>query len=219
MTWTKVGAEFLSDPVMLALPRGARLLAIEATIWANQQSTDGAVPAHILRRITDEDDPEKTARLLVASEVWDERPDGWQIRDFLRDQPSALQVREARERETTRKRIYRERLAKHLAGDHSDCRHGRSPAGTPKGTDAGRDAAPSDRPSDRKGGGRYTQEDQGGAPLGVDAAAAAFEVVAWPIHQCSECSLFSEDDQLVVEDGRFRHRGECPSPREVGAAS
>jgi hypothetical protein len=117
MTWTKLGSEFITDPVMLALPRGARLLHIEATIWSNQHGTDGRIPAHVLRRISDEDETHEAAKALIAAGLWSEQLDGWLIADFLENQPSAEDVERTRHLDRQRQR----RKRQHRNGDHSLC--------------------------------------------------------------------------------------------------
>lgn len=117
MTWTKLGQEFITDPTMLGVPRGARLLHIEATIWSNMHGTDGAVPTHVLTRITDELDIERAVEHLVTAGLWQAIDGGWTLLDFADTQRAAEDVERVRRRNAERQRRYRQ----HSSGDHSLC--------------------------------------------------------------------------------------------------
>lgn len=117
MTWTKLGQEFITDPTMLGVPRGARLLHVEATIYANMHGTDGAIPRHVLQRITDEPDAARAVASLVAAGLWQVDGAGWLLLDFADKQRSAEDVDRLRRRNAERQRRYRQ----HSLGDHSLC--------------------------------------------------------------------------------------------------
>lgn len=168
MTWTKIGDEFLGDPVLLGLPRGIRLLSIEGTIWSNQQGTDGRIPRHMLSRLTDEPDAEGAADQLVTFGKWNATDAGWEIVGFLEDQWSAADVAASRRLAAERNRRYRW----HRQGRHDLCLPGRCPNAS---SHASRDATPSDPsvptdPPDREGGTvtgtKPTRSGRGPAPVG-----------------------------------------------------
>lgn len=117
MTWTKVGESRPRDPRLLKLPRSVRWFWLEATVWCNEHETDGLIPAHALRWITDEEDVPAAAQLLVDVGLWETTDDGYRDVDFLDDQPSADDV--ARTRVLARERQRRQR--QHRQGDHSLC--------------------------------------------------------------------------------------------------
>ncbi len=117
MTWTKLGDDFTDDPALLALPRSVRLVHIEAMVWSNRHGTDGSVPAHALRRVTDDPDPDAAAEHLVARGKWRTVEGGWEIVGFLDDQPAAEDVQRTKELARARQR----RLRQHRNGDHSLC--------------------------------------------------------------------------------------------------
>lgn len=117
MTWTKISDDLPDDPRMLQLPRGVRLLHLEAMVWCNRYGTDGAIPRYGVRRITDEPEPEDAAKHLVSVGLWDDTDDGWEIVGFLDDQPSAADAERTRELAKQRQRRQRQ----HRAGDHSLC--------------------------------------------------------------------------------------------------
>jgi hypothetical protein len=117
MTWTKVGESRPRDPRLTRLPRGVRWLWLEGTVWCNEHETNGQIPGHELRWITDEPDPIAGAALLVEAGLWEVTPDGWRDVDFLNDQPSAEDVERARVLARDRQRRQRQ----HRQGDHTLC--------------------------------------------------------------------------------------------------
>jgi hypothetical protein len=139
MTWTKLTDRFTDDPELLDLPRGARLLYVEALVWSNRAGTDGHIPRRMLLRFTDEPEPETAAGLLVAAGKWTGLEDGWEIVDFLVDQLSAAEVERQRVLNLERTRRWRA----HIAGDHISC----NPDKCNAARNAARDAAPSVTPA------------------------------------------------------------------------
>jgi hypothetical protein len=125
MTWTKLSDVFYDDPALLVLPRGARLMSVEALVWCNKHGTDGAIPAAALSRFTDEPDALAAAEQLVAAGLWSRTDTGFVVVDFLVDQESAAEVEERRVASAFRQR--RSRL--HKGGDHSLCLRGYCPNG------------------------------------------------------------------------------------------
>ena len=80
------------DPRLLGVPRGVRWMYLEGLVWCNQHGTDGFIPDHALRRVTDEEDPGAAADQLVGVGLWVVGNGGWEIVDFTKDQPSAADV-------------------------------------------------------------------------------------------------------------------------------
>jgi hypothetical protein len=120
MVWAKVSDDFNSDPVLLGLPRGVRLLHIEGTVWCCQQLTDGDIPRHMVARFTDEPDPLDGAALLVETGLWAATDTGWAIVGFVDQQRSKAEVMVDRAEALFRKA----RAKAHKAGDHSKCTRG-----------------------------------------------------------------------------------------------
>jgi hypothetical protein len=52
-----VDVAMIEDPRLLTLPRGVRLLYLEALVWSKAHLTDGFIPALALGRLTDQLDP------------------------------------------------------------------------------------------------------------------------------------------------------------------
>lgn len=119
MTWTRLSDDWADREDLLMVSRSARLLDVEAKVWCNKRLRDGALPRHMLNRITDSDNPAADADELVAAGVWTQTDDGWQL-DWT-DQESAERVKERREFNANRQRAFRERGERHSRGDHSLC--------------------------------------------------------------------------------------------------
>jgi hypothetical protein len=117
MTWTKLGDEYLLDPAILKVPRGARLMHIESVIWSNSHGTDGKIPRHMLARFSDEPDTEQAAKELISAGLWDTTEMGWAVVGFLDQQPSAEDVERTGQLVRNRQRRQRQ----HRNGDHSLC--------------------------------------------------------------------------------------------------
>lgn len=120
MTWTKLGDEFADDPRLLSVPRGVRLLHLEALLWCNRHNTDGHLPAAALARLTDQRRPRDAAAQLVIAGLWEQSTapaDGWLLVGFLDDQPSKEDVLRSRDAA----RVRQQRSRQHKVGDHSLC--------------------------------------------------------------------------------------------------
>jgi hypothetical protein len=165
-----VDTAMIEDPRLLALPRGVRLLHIEAMVRSKLMGSDGLIPQAALTRLTDEPNAQAGAALLVSAGVWEPAGDGWQITDFERSQMSAARVQE--KREAAKARYDRWQQA------HSPKRVANATANGP--------ARPA--PPAREGGGQVS----GGMAAGQGAAAAALEVIE--LHSVTdtvECSDYS----------------------------
>jgi hypothetical protein len=144
MTWAKLDDRFHQDPQMMRLARGVRLLYVEGLTYCAQQLTDGFVADYMLRKITDEPDPDTAAAALVDGGLWEpaerDRDKGWQVVDYLVNQSSREDVERQRalSAETTA------RSRRHKAGDHSTCINGRyCPAGEVTRQDGGHSSSQS----------------------------------------------------------------------------
>jgi|GEM_PF-4035224 hypothetical protein len=100
-----VDTAMLEHPDLIRLSRGVRLMYLEALVWSKLHRTDGQIPKHMLRRISDEADVESAARSLVEVQRWEDDGDEWSIVDYLTTQMSAARV--ARRQETARVRFDR----------------------------------------------------------------------------------------------------------------
>lgn len=161
MPYAKLSDTFGSDPLLLTLPRGIRLLWVEGLSYCGQHLTDGLIPRHSLNRITDEPEPLEAAAQLVGAGLWEEVEAGWQMVGYLDHQWSRDKIEQAKAYAAARK----ERNRLHNLGDHSQCLEGRFcpngaiKAGTRDSTRTGQRRSqapiPSDplRPTGRRGEG------------------------------------------------------------------
>lgn len=123
MTWTWLSDTFTDSPHVAALSDAAFRLHICALVWCNRYGTDGAVPRHMVVRLTDAPDPEALVKELLAAQpadqelppLWTETADGWQL-DWDGQQEAAA-VKKRREEWKVRD----QRRRKHNKGDHSMC--------------------------------------------------------------------------------------------------
>lgn len=162
MTWTRLSDNFNDRAYFAELTRSARLLHVEALVWCNGEETDGILPRHMLRRITDSLDVDSDVAELEAAGLWVQEGKVWQI-DWT-DQETADKVQERREAEARKKR----RQRAHNSGDHSFCDPtrcwvltGKSPRDTPGDT-------PGDTPRESRGVSRPSRPDPDPVPSPKD---------------------------------------------------
>ena len=117
MTWAKLSDDFCDHPILLGLPRGVRLLHVEATVWSCKHETDGAIPSAAPPRFTDEPDVDIAVAALVEVGLWEVAERGWQLVDFHKAQRRSADI--AQDRYEAAERQARARA--HREGDHSEC--------------------------------------------------------------------------------------------------
>jgi hypothetical protein len=143
----------IEDPRLVVLPRGVRLLAVEALVWSKLHRTDGFLPRAAVLRMTDEPAPWQAADKLAEAGVWEGTDDGWSIVGFTDSQMSAERVRA--KQEDARKRY-----------DTWQESHRGKRVGNGVTNDSARPAPPAFKGKGQVGG---------GVAAGLEAAAAAFE--------------------------------------------
>jgi hypothetical protein len=121
MTWVKIDVDTLEQPKIMAIPRYARLVHLEAILWSSRQLSDGRIPRHMLDRLTDEPNAVEAAAELVAGRLWRATKTGWQIIGFKDDYMSKDEILEHRKAEADRLRAFRKRAKLHGDGDHTMC--------------------------------------------------------------------------------------------------
>ena len=92
MSWAKIDDGFLDHPKVLRAGEDAAALYLRALIWCARHLTDGAIPREALRAITTKRDAGKLAGMLVAVNLWESTPAGWQVHDYAKHNPSRAQV-------------------------------------------------------------------------------------------------------------------------------
>lgn len=108
MTWAKLDDGITDRPELLALPRDVRLVHIEGSVWSCRHETDGQIARHVLRKVTDQPNPEVAAQALVDAGLWAETDTGWEVTGFLDDQRSAADIEATRELARVRQRRQRQ---------------------------------------------------------------------------------------------------------------
>lgn len=102
MGWVKLDDAFHAHPkVMAAGLEATGLFALSLSYSANYL-TDGNVP-HRWVQMTAGKRAQQLADALVATGLWDPRPNGYQVHDYLEWNMSKAQVLARRERDSTRK--------------------------------------------------------------------------------------------------------------------
>lgn len=96
MTWVKLSDTFAEDPRLDEAGPLALALHVAALCYCGRQLTDGRLPRGTMRRLQALDDPDAVAARLVAVGMWREMPDGFELVDYLRDQPSREHVEAVR---------------------------------------------------------------------------------------------------------------------------
>jgi hypothetical protein len=139
-----IGLHDLESPALIHLPRGVRLLHVEALAWCSLRRTDGVLAFAALPRATDEPDAMSAAAQLVAAGVWEETPTGWRIVGYLDTQISASEIAlvEARNRANWR------RQKAHQRCDHALCNPARCSQRADKSADTRVDRAADARRTD-----------------------------------------------------------------------
>lgn len=185
MTWTRLSDDFTDRPEVVRPGRSARFLHVEALVWCNRQLTDGALPDHMVARITDSADVDRDVAELADTGLWTRLPsgDGWQV-DWT-DQETAEVVKDRKEANAARQRLFNERRRLHARGDHSIChpmgcevlRRNASPNAsvTPSVTGPPSRPVPSrplgrDGTEDREGGSTSSDGGSAGAPPAASSA-------------------------------------------------
>ena len=124
MAWARLDDRFHEDPQLRRLyktePRAA-LLYITSLTYASGRETDGVVHLEFVETLEPlKAGRMKRARILVDLDWWREHPEGWEITNFLKYNPSRAEVearREARKQAGARggKASKRQAAAKHAS--------------------------------------------------------------------------------------------------------
>lgn len=96
MTWVKIDDTLPQNPKVRAVSVPARWTYLSSICYAGLNKTDGFVPASTLLLL---DGNAKISDELVAAKLWETRPDGWYVHDYLkynRSKEKAVQVSEER---------------------------------------------------------------------------------------------------------------------------
>lgn len=97
--WFKVDDSIAFHAKTVAAGNAAMGLWTRAGAWCMQQTSEGRVPAHMVAALG----TKQQAKALVSAGLWDETSDGYEFHDWLIYQPSAQDIKLAREAKTLKK--------------------------------------------------------------------------------------------------------------------
>lgn len=95
--WVKLDDQFCDHPKVVAAGSAAGWLYVSALCYAARLLTDGYIPANMVNRLADCDDPQDAARRLVAVGLWEPAEGGYVIHDYHDYQPSSAKVKGERD--------------------------------------------------------------------------------------------------------------------------
>lgn len=108
MSWVKLDDQFFMDPVIRGLSKDAKLMYLGGLCYCASQLTDGHIDEHAAKILATTVGVKVTAAAqLVNAGVWEQDEDGFQVRSYLKYNPSAEQVKA--DREAARERQKRRR--------------------------------------------------------------------------------------------------------------
>ena len=119
MPWVKFDDRFDDQDDIDMMSTDAIALNLCATTWSSRNLTDGFIPDARVRRLPG-GTPEAVELLCAGEKPWWEKVDGgYQIRSFLKYNPSAEEVRARRETDAERKASSREKRTPSLTDEKS----------------------------------------------------------------------------------------------------
>lgn len=104
MAWVKLDDNFPTNRKVVELGADAFRLYVEALCYCGSNLTDGHLTPSALRRLWEPD----RATELVAAGLWLQVEDGYEVKDYLKYNPSREQVETEREKAAERKRRWLE---------------------------------------------------------------------------------------------------------------
>ncbi len=119
MTWTRLSDDFTDRVDVMNLSDAAFRLHMHALVWSNRSLSDGLIPMKALHRIAVDDSTATHVEALCTAGLWQAADGGYQVE--WKDQEPAERVKIRRGGNADRQRAYRDRMARHEAGDHSTC--------------------------------------------------------------------------------------------------
>ena len=111
MSWVKIDDNFASHPKIVAAGPMAGWLYICGLTYSARYLTDGFIPAKQVRLLADIESPATVAAKLVECGLWEPVDGGYMIHDYLKYNPSGVQVKRDREAAAARQAAWRERNA------------------------------------------------------------------------------------------------------------
>jgi hypothetical protein len=122
MTWVRIDDSFPEHPKVLAAGDSAAWLYVAGICYSGRLLTDGFIPKEQVNRLTGISSPKKEVAALVAVQLWDEVPGGYQIHGYLEHQKSRDDVEkerdQARERQARKRSVSRSSHGVTQGGSH-----------------------------------------------------------------------------------------------------
>lgn len=136
MTWARLDDGFHDDPKIIGVDLAAVGLFAVSLTHAGRQLTDGKLSRAVAQHLS-RGNHELIAQ-LVAANLWEEQPDGYVIRNYLRFNPKAKDVKRKRKEAKDRMRSLRSR-SREQRENKSECAREQSNTGC-LGDGSGRDS-------------------------------------------------------------------------------
>lgn len=147
MPWVRFDDMFPINRKVEALTDAAFRLHVSAIFWCARNLTDGFVPESDLELVTARvKKHRKLAEELVQRGLWITRPNGWEIKDYLKYQPSKEKVLADREAAAERQRNWRQTRKNGRNASSNAVTNAVSTSSPPR---------PAPLPSGERGGGRH----------------------------------------------------------------
>lgn len=108
MPWVKLTDDWYDDPLVVAAGDDGGWLWVVGLSWCARNLTDGVIPSRQVSRLVTLDDPPTVAAHLVELGLWTTHPDGFEVANYHRYQPTRESVLAQREADAKRKRRSRE---------------------------------------------------------------------------------------------------------------
>ena len=103
MPWLRVDDGFADHPKVVQAGSDAAWMDVCGMCYAARYLTDGFVPTKQVPKLTDKPNPDELAQILVDVGLWEPRPGGFQIHDYLDYNPTREQVLRQRAADLERK--------------------------------------------------------------------------------------------------------------------
>jgi hypothetical protein len=147
VTWVKLDDTFAEDPKFEEAGPLALALYVAALCYCSRQLTDGQISRSVARRLLAIDKPDTVLDALTHVGMFKPTETGFEVVDYLRNQPPAEKVRQQRAQKAERQQRWRDGKRDASTGATGD-------ASTSASRDAPGDAAPPrTRPAPKEGGG------------------------------------------------------------------
>jgi len=112
MSWIKLDTDFFENVKVDRLSANAKLMYINCIMWSGQRLTDGAIPEHLILRLSRQSRASRAADLvqeLATNGLFEVTETGYQIHNYLEYQSSKAQAEQRKDAGAERQRRFKER--------------------------------------------------------------------------------------------------------------